>query len=43
MCAQSEYLYALKSIYFILFNILTNFRSFVMNADKKQKTLYFYN
>ena len=43
MCAQSECLCALKSISFILFNILITFRSFIINAYKKQKMSYFYN
>ena len=43
MCAQSEYLCALKPINLILLNVLTTFRSFMTIAHKKQKMSYFYN
>ena len=33
MCAQSEYICALRSISFILLNILATLRSFMINYD----------
>ena len=43
ICAQSEYLCALRSISLILLNVLITFRSFMTIAHKKQKMPYFYD